>query len=270
MKRLICLLTLTLFAAAAFAQDEGQTDPPKPEVKPEVKKETKKEDAAKRDPKAIEILKKVDETTKKVQAVRYHADLTVKGAMLQRGGASMAGTVTFTGIAGRSPEKYLIKAKMTGSADAKELIVGGNGDMFFFVDPESKIVYEDLDPSVMGRRGAQVLALAMIEFTHATPFSDEINGQVVELKGEEKIGDVDCHKIRIEYSQVTGQVATWWFSKKDHLPRAVERIFTARDGSKGSTLMKITKLEVDPKLDESIFKTIVPEGYTKNTDDFAP
>ena len=264
MKRLICLLTLTLFATAAFAQDEGQTDPPKPEVK----KETKKEDEAKRDPKALEILKKVDATTKKIQAVRYHAERTVTGAGPGRG-ATIAGTVTFTGIAGRTPEKFLIKAKMTGSVDATEFIVGGNGDMFFFVDPESKIVYEDLDPGVMGQRGNRILRLAMIEFTHATPFSDEINGKVVELKGDEKIGGEDCHKIHVVYSQA-GQVATWWFSKKDHLPRAVERFFTNPDGSKGSSLVKITKLEVDPKLDDSIFKTIVPEGYTKNTDDFAP
>ncbi len=103
MKRLICLLTLTCFATAAFAQDEGETPPTPPETKP-APPDTKKEDEAKRDPKAIEILKKVDETTKKVQAVRYHAERTVTGASSGRG-ASMEGTVTFTGIAGRSPDK---------------------------------------------------------------------------------------------------------------------------------------------------------------------
>ena len=72
MKRLICLLTLTFFATAAFAQDEGETTPTPPQTKP-APPDTKKQDEAKRDPKAVEILKKVDETTKKIQAVRYHA-----------------------------------------------------------------------------------------------------------------------------------------------------------------------------------------------------
>lgn len=268
MKRLICLLTLTLFTTAAFAQQEGQAEPPKPEAK----KETPKEGTAKRDPKAIEILKKVDETTKKVQAVRYHAERTVTGFLSQSGGANVAGKVTLEGGDDNALPKFLVKAKMTASANAPTLIVGSDGDLFFFVDPASKIVYEDISPEVIGSRGSrgdQVRALTMIEFVHATPFSDEINGKVVELKSDEKIGDVDCHRIHIVYNQA-GAAATWWFSKKDHLPRAVERFFTNRDGSKSSALMKITKLEVDPKIDESIFKTIVPEGYTKNTEDFAP
>jgi outer membrane lipoprotein-sorting protein len=158
---------------------------------------------------------------------------------------------------------------MTGSADAKDFIIGGNGDTFFFVDPERKIVYEDLDPSVIGPRGARAMGLAMIEFTYPTPFSDEIGARTVELKGEEKIGDEDCHKIYLVYNQA-GQAATWWFSKKDHLPRAVERVFTSPDGGQGTTMLKITKLEAGPKLEDSIFETVLPEGYTKNTDDFAP
>jgi outer membrane lipoprotein-sorting protein len=260
MKRSICLLTLTFFVSPAFSQQEGQTEPAPPEAQ--------KEDIPKRDPKAVEILKQVDETTKKVKAVRYFGEISVTGTATRRG-ANMEGTVIFSGIDDRTPEKFLIKAKMTGSAGAKDFIIGGNGDSFFFVDPERKTVYEDLDLGVIGPRGNRAMGLAMIEFTYPTPFSDEINGKSVELKGEEKIGDEDCHRIHIVYNQA-GQAATWWFSKKDHLPRAVERVFATPDAVQGTTLLKISKLETDPKIDDSIFETILPEGYTKNTDDFAP
>ena len=111
----------------------------------------------------------------------------------------------------------------------------------------------------------------MIEFVHATPFNDEINGRSQELKGSVKIGDEDCYEIHVVYAADRAPQATWAFSKKDFLPRRRIDAFPAAlaGGQAGTTIKTITNLVVEPKLDEDAFKLKLPEGYTK-TDDFAP
>jgi len=65
------------------------------------------------------------------------------------------------------------------------------------------------------------------------------------------------------------QEATWYFSKKDFLPRG--RIDTFRqEGQPEAGQKKLLKnLKADPNIDEKAFALQLPEGYTK-TDDFAP
>ena len=94
---------------------------------------------------------------------------------------------------------------------------------------------------------------------------DEINADKAELKEDKKIGSEECYQIDVVYKG--GQLkALWYFSKKDLLPRSVERI--DREGQ-GSTVLEVTELEVDPNLPDDAFKATVPEGF-KKSDDFAP
>lgn len=249
MKRTLCLLSaLVLAPLAGYAGDEepGElTDP-------------------------TQILEKVDAAAKAVKAIKYDVVFEATGMRVRQLGGiqKIEASYIVSGFVGGAPEKYVVNAKMfrTGAKEPRRVTAGTDNDMFYIVDHQGKIAYEDLDPAVMGRAGAVVQLAGMIEFVHPTPFSDELNGKSRELKGSEKVGDEDCYIVHVVYAAPQAPQGTWSFSKKDFLPR--RRIDVT--GGPGNTQIKtITNLVIDPKVDDEVFKLKLPEGYSK-TDDFAP
>jgi len=217
----------------------------------------------------VEILKKADAACKAAKFVQYTASF--KGLNAEEARApKVSGTVVLSGWANGRPEKwrYDLKIERPGSSDVSEATAGSDGKTFFVIDPKTKKAYEDIDPAVLGSTGRAVRGVTMAEFVHNEPFSDEINGEKQELKGVTKVGDEDCYEVLVKY-KAQAQEATWFFSKKDFLPRRVDRVFTNQAGEKGGSQLIVTKLTVGPKFDNDPFKLVVPEGFTK-TDDFAP
>jgi len=249
MSSLRTLFIALLSTSLAVAQEEGKQKPA----------------AAPTD--AVEVLKKADAATKAVKAVSYDVESAANG---MGGRTRVEGSVVLSGIVGRMPEKFRIDAKLmgAGSDEARRVIIAADGENYYLLDEKTKTLHKDIDPSVLGRAGQALQALLMIEFVHASPFSDEINGAKQERRGDKKIGDEDCHEIYVEYGAAgQGQTAVWYFSKKDFLPRAVKR---GRVGAESAALeMTLSKLVADPKLDQAKFKLEAPEGYT-TSDEPAP
>jgi len=249
MKRTICLvLGLSFISAVALADDKKTdelTDP-------------------------LEILKKVDAAAKAVKTVKYDLVFEADGAMAQRS-PKLTCTVLMSGFVSGAPEKYVIDAavSMPDSAEPRKISCGTDNDMFFLVDHAAKKAYEDIDPAVMGAAGGFLMRGTMIEFVYDTPFSDEINGRSQKLTGSKTLDGHDCYEVHVVYAAERAPEATWYFSKKDFLPRGRIDHYTLPNNETGTTTKMVTRLVVDPKLDEDAFKLKLPEGYTK-TDDFAP
>jgi hypothetical protein len=242
-------------ASVALAQDAKQ------EKKPEEVK----------DP--VEILKRADAACKKLRVARYEAQYKPEGWVTQfapevRGKVVLAGEASAIG----QFEKFRIEfdAKMDGVEGRIAGIAGGDGDEYYLIDPAKKMAYVDIDPAVMGRRGQIASALGMTEYVYPTPYSDEINGESQELKGQVKVGDVACYEVHVKYAATAGGAeATWYFGVEDFLPRKVIRTMKNPEDKVGKIELTVHKLEVDPKLPDDFFKVKVPEGFEK-TDDFAP
>ena len=169
------------------------------------------------------LLKKVDAAAKAVKAVRY--EVVAKG--LGRQAFVLEGTYTFSGLEGNTPKKFLvdISVKMPGSTESQKFTGGGDGENYFVIDHAEKKAYVDIDPAVLGTRFGRAYGLGfMIEFVHEAPFNDEIIATTKTLKGSKEIEGVDCHEVDVTYAN--GQRATWFFSKKDFLPR--KRIVSER------------------------------------------
>ena len=254
MKRAVCLFMVLSIASVTARAEE-------------------KKGAELTDP--VEILKKVDAACKAVKTVKYDVVFEGLGESKARVGKVEA-TVILSGFVYGAPEKILIDAKATapGSTDVRRITGGGDGEMFFVVDHQAKKAYEDLDQQVVGSFGRTLHAGVMIEFLVDDPFGHEINGKSKELRGSKEINGVDCYEVHVVYATESEQAATWYFSKKDFLPRKRIDEFTLRgdrmpSGQKFRQQKTISNLVVDPKLDKDTFKLKLPEGYTK-TDDFAP
>lgn len=226
----------------------------------------KKEGGELTDP--LEILKKADEATKAVNAVKY--DGTYEGT-----GDSAAkllkveGKIVMDGELNGQPKRWLYEVKATspGSADVKSYVAGSDGENYFVFDTAAKKAYQDIDPAVLGSTRRMIAPVVMREFVHPTPFQDEINGDRKELKGIVDVAGEKCYQIEVKYAGIE-QVAMWYFSTKDFLPRQVERS-ERREGRRDDYRLTVRNLQVDPKLDDKVFKPEIPAGFEK-IDDFAP
>lgn len=256
MRRLICAwMCVMLVSAAASAGDD----------------EKKGGDELK-DP--LEILKKVDAACKALNAVKYEVTSEPTGELKPLVGRVQA-AVTAARVKGKegaaAGTKFVFDARINlpNQNEPEKLTFGTDLDKYFFIDHQTKKVHEDIDQAVLGRRGGALYRLMMIEYMHPTPFNDEINGKSRELRGSKTVNGVDCYEIHVVYANEPVSEATWYFGKKDFLPRGRIDVATTQDGKKGTIEKMVSRLEVDPKLPDDAFKAKVPEGYTK-TDEFAP
>ena len=253
MKRALALFLSISLVTVAVRADEKTPDTAKP--------------GEMTDP--LEIVKKVDAATKAVTSVKYNVvweGLEAAAATTPK----VEATVIASGLVNATPEKYLIDAKITfpNTSESVKVTAGTDNDMFFVIHHHTKMAYEDIDPAVMGNVGRFFQRALMIEYIHPTPFTDEINGRSRELRGSKTIDGEDCYEIHVVYAVEQAPQATWYFSKKDFLPRG--RIDTFVRGEQRQVWQKwVSGLVPNPKLNDDVFKLKLPEGYTK-TDDFAP
>lgn len=250
MNRILCLTLTALLAAPAFAADDQPatnelTDP-------------------------VEILRKMDAAAKAISSVSYDTEFTGAGELAKHLPSGKASVVMEGWGGDRFPKKFHVdvEGRLPGAADAKHYTGGCDGENYYLVDHADKTVYEDIDPKVMGAAGQLVTAPVMIEFVHESPFNDEINGKNQTLKGSEKIGDVDCYVIALEYANAP-QSTTWYVGKKDFLPRCRTDRFEQPNVGTIEIRRTLTNVVPSPKIGEDTFKLKVPDGF-KKSDDFAP
>jgi outer membrane lipoprotein-sorting protein len=264
MRRLLCLTLGLWMVLPALAQDS------KPKEEESQGKPAAKGDELK-DP--VEILRRADAATKDVKAVRYKGRVELDGVAKSRL-PKVEGEVLLAGN-GEDLERFRVemRGEMPGGGKKINVIAGSDGNEFYVLDKETKKAYIDIDPGVMGpyapvQSAAVLFSVVMREFTHPRPFSDEINGDKQELKGTEKVGSEECYKIYVEYSGGLGK-SNWYFSRKDFLPRRVDRLISGSQGE-GSYSTIVLDLEVDPKLKDDAFKPEAPEGYEKTDEPIKP
>ena len=180
------------------------------------------------------------------------------------------GEGVMVGWTGQQAEKFFgrVKSSRLGSGEPIEVTGGGDGENYFLLDHLTRKAYQDFDPAVMGSGGSALNSIAMIEFVHPRPFSDEIEADVAELQGTEEVAGEECYKIHVVYSGGRGE-STWFVSTEDYLPRRRIRHFSVPGQGDGTLDVTLTRLEVDPELAPDAFTMKLPEGY-RRVDDFAP
>ncbi len=251
MMRMGSLMLALCLCGATLAQDAKPPTGEKP--------------AAGKDPQALKILETADAATKKCTKVHYKAKSTASGPLAEfappaEGEVWLAGktkdaTAPFASVR--------VEGKLKSDSGERELVIGSDGDKYFALDKKNKKAHIDITPDVWGPSGNGLANLAMREFSHPTPFADELNGDVVELREKTKVGGEECDVIHIVYRQAQGE-AVWYFSTKDHLPRRVDRVIQMQRGTKETLTVELTELTEDAKIPDDAFKAIAPEGFEKS------
>ena len=164
-----------------------------------------------------------------------------------------------------APRRYRcdVTTKDPHTGKQQRIGIGCDGKNFYLIDHDARKVYTGSTPEVLGSISRPAVALWMREFVHPEPFSDEINGHAQMLSRRNvKIGDEDCYEIHIHYAIENGE-AVWWFSKRDFLPRGVQRVMVTPSGDRAIQQWQLTNLIADPKLDADAFDLVVPDGYER-------
>lgn len=214
------------------------------------------------------ILKATDSATKALTEVSYDAEFhaegenaeqypRVKGKVeLREAKKGLIGSM-FGG--GANLMHFKGKFQPPGSEEELQFESACDGKNVYAIDFAQEVFTQGKFPEA-NRILAPGLRLYMQEYVLATPFSDEINAKSAKHEGVKKIGDVECDVIYVVYSK--GVEARWFFSKKDHLPRRVERMLIGEEGEDlGATILVVKNLDIKPGLSDAAFRLEAPEGY---------
>ena len=219
-------------------------------------------------PDAKAIMLRADEAIKKVFYVSYdavfqgtggmvHTTPTVKGKAIQRGKLTEGfGQYRFD----------VLSAKLPWGETTQKFVSGYDGRTYYLLDPEKKIAYVQSSKEELGSRGLLGDALGMQYFTHPEPFADDLSAPALRVRGETAVGDQECWEIAVTYADPNKGKGVWFISKKDYLPRRLDRLYVHPDTQEaGSMQWILTNLNtVSPKENDLVF--VLPPGYTESKD----
>jgi outer membrane lipoprotein-sorting protein len=179
----------------------------------------------------------------------------------------MDGAVMLAGKYDKGFEQFMfdVSVKKPSGDEYERFTIGSDGTTFYLVDPSTKKAHEDANKRVLTYADQTAQRVAMVEYLHPTPFSDEINAAKVELKESQMIGEEDCYVVHVKYRAERPEEAEWCFSKKDFLPRQVIRIQGDPSGTSSTMTLTVTDLVADPEIDKDTFKLALPEGFEKTS-----
>lgn len=216
------------------------------------------------------ILETADANTKAVSAVSYEAEYFGEGDKdyVDRVGRVKGKVVTQEGKRGlltglfntnKDPMRFEGEVMLPGTEDWIPFQIASDGRNVTRIDPAASTFTTAALPG-----GAQLLRrgvpLLMLEFTHPTPFSDELGAKRAKLEGEQEVGGVMCYVIFVHYAKNDSE-SRWYFGKEDFLPRRVDRINPEDGNKKNMTVLQIANLNTNPDISKSTFRLSVPDGF---------
>lgn len=205
----------------------------------------------------LDIVRKVDEATLKIKSITYNFRITpLEGNPNQFGMISGQAKLIRVTDLDDSPFHVVIDNSATDGPPGSNpiMVVAFDGETAYRINHEDRThrwakMAEDGE-DLLDRRA---MLARMIEFTHPTPFSDELNADSLKLEGSKEIGEVDCHVVHVVYENQMAE-ARWYFGKKDFLPHRVERI-------NGGYALELTAVNPKAEIKAADFALKAPEGY---------
>lgn len=207
------------------------------------------------------LLRDVDAATRAVKTVAYTSETFGVGPV-----AGTTRRVRARVLVRKLPDEIFpqIRAEIDGplgrrSRPGATSLLVCDGKRVAHVFHDDKLYESGTLPEAGTLLDAFIERLFMREFVHPTPFSDEIEADVVEYEGVQRAGGVDCYVVRVVYD-TGGGVGRWYFGVEDKLPRRVDRLFSGSGVASGRAL-ELFDLRAGVDCRDHDFVAVTPEGY---------
>ena len=214
------------------------------------------------EPDLIEIIGKVDRTTKAVKAVSYNIKVWMEGKLPFPQPRIEAAVKTQKNTQGELPLLWIdgvIKVPRSELTHPFHLVL--NEKQAAAVDKKDKICTVANLPEAIDLVSRPLQTMVMQAFLHPTPFSDELNAVSREYQGTKTIAGTECHVIQVVYQGGESE-ARWYFGVDDFLPHRVDRIHTGPTGQ-AVHVLELSDVDTAPKFDDTTFAVRVPDGFQR-------
>lgn len=212
---------------------------------------------------AQEVLKAASDAARKVQNVSYSAKIETssgKSKRIESGQVLLSrfvysdkigARVAFKGDIQRVPKRSVELFEVTYDGQFVSRVLTSRKVMM-----QGHVLYggEGLLFSSKGRK------LLLEPLLSIDPYAPERKAESIALAGQEEIAGVLCDVIEVKYKE-SGKTSRLFISVEDHLPRAWERSYLSARGKAVTSLMTITDVNLDVKVEDANFQTKLPEGY---------
>jgi thiol-disulfide isomerase/thioredoxin len=214
------------------------------------------------EPDPMEILSKVDQTTKAVKSVSYNVKVWMEGNLPFPQPEIEGAVKSQENPQGELPLLWIdgvVKAPRSEVTHAFQVVL--NDKQAAAIDKKDKICTVADLPEAIDLVSRPLETMVMQTFLHPTPFSDELNAVSREYQGTQTIAGTQCHVIHVVYPGGKS-AARWYFGVNDSLPHRVDRIFTGPTGQVVHVL-ELSALDTAPKFDQTTFAIHVPDGFER-------
>ncbi len=197
-------------------------------------------------PDPVALLKRANDATAAVAAVRYEARAWGAEGLLDQI-PTVDGTVAARPTHRPSTPCLRIEASLRNSggenAGNRSLICDGRRVR---IEADGHVRRLEVSTGFEQLR-VLVTTLWLREFSMPAPFSDEIEADIVLYEGRKTIGGVRCDVVFVRYNGRMGE-ARWYLGADDHLPRRVDRILGG-----GTRVTELRNLQVTDTLPDTLF-----------------
>ncbi len=205
------------------------------------------------------VLEQATAALRAVQAVRYEAVGQAEGVLAQQI-PSAQGTVTIVQVEGADFPKLRIDAQVTRAKESQSARVElvSDGKTVTLVDHGQKR-YARADLPAGQSLLSNVQSILLGEFAAAQALERDTNGSTLKYVGSERAANLECDVIAAARGN-PGSETRWWFAKKDHFPRRVQRVLGSPLGQTTLTT-SLTALDAKPDVQDDLFRLEKPEGF---------
>lgn len=213
------------------------------------------------------VLLKAQAAMKAAQVISYNGELAITG-YYARELPEVRGRVIIGKQSALKLDRFVcdVKIKLPKSEEWLEYPIGSNGDKYFRFEHAQKLLREDIDPLIMGTLARHAQRILVRDFAAAEPMKNDLAAASITLRDSESAGGEDCYVVFAATWPAQPYDTLWHISKKDLLPRRLQRLFK-RETEGATTTITLNDLKIDPPSDRDTFEAVLPAGYTK-TDQF--
>ncbi len=195
------------------------------------------------------VLEKTIEALRATKAVRYDGRFEATGPLASQFGKLSGKVALQEQEAADAPVPLLrldVQVTAPGATEPGRLELAHDGKQITLLNHAKKKFIEESMPGGMSLL-PNIATIVASEYFVDGALTEEIAAKSLSLDGKEKIGDVECHVVKVVYGNDERGPVTYHIGTADHLPRKISRIYKGQSEGDADSVLTLTLENLDAK-----------------------